>query len=109
MFWLTSVRKTYQTTETTPIHSVEVLGVRKRGWMRAKYFGIAPCEAIERVVLEVGRIVVCAEAEASTAMISSLSHGDPSTASPRALSTSPEFLMRNSGPWNACAAIETTT
>ena len=38
----------------------------------------------------VGRIVVCVEAEAevSTAMISSLSHGEPKTLVPSTLSTS---------------------
>ncbi len=79
--------------------------------MRAKYFGIAPCAAIERLVREVGRIVVCVEADAevSTAMISSLSQGEPRTSVPSALSTSSALSTRNCGPWKACAAIETIT
>ena len=36
MFSLTTVRPAYQTIERTPIQIVDVLGVRWRGWMRAK-------------------------------------------------------------------------
>ena len=60
---------------------VETSGVRKRGWIRPKLFGIDPKRAIERVVRAVGRIVVWVEAEAevSTAMIRILSSGEPKT------------------------------
>ena len=77
----------------------------------AKLFGSAPWLAIESVVRVVGRIVVCVEADAEvrTAMISSLSHGDPSTSLPSAPSTSSELLFRKPIPWKACAANETTT
>ncbi len=111
MFSLTIVSPTYQTIETTPIQIVDGPGVRKRGWIRPQYFGIAPCTAIERLVREVGRIVVCvdADAEVSTAMIRSLSQGEPRTSVPSALSTSSELSTRNWGPWNAWAAIETIT
>ncbi len=58
--------------------------------MRPKADGIAFQLAIDRVVRAVGRIVVWvdAEAEVSTAMISSLSSGEPNTAFPSAFSTS---------------------
>src|SRR4051794_3676674 len=98
---LTVVRPTYQTIESTPIQIVDGPGVRKRGWMRPQYDGIAPCAAIDSDVREVGRIVVWVDADAdvSTAMIRSLFHGEPSTSVPRALSTSSELSTRNCGPW----------
>ena len=70
--------------------SVETLGVRYLGWMRPKTAGIAFQRAIESVVRAVGRIVVWVDADAdvSTAMISSLSHGEPKTLVPSTLSTS---------------------
>ena len=108
---LTAVSPTYQTIESAPIQSVDGPGVRNRGWIRPQYFGSAPCAAIESEVREVGRIVVCVEAEAdvSTAMIKSLFQGEPSTSLPSALSTSSELSTRNPAPWYACAAIETDT
>ena len=74
-------------------------------------FGIAPHRAIDSVVRAVGRIVVCVDADAdvSTAMISSLSHGEPNTFVPSTLSTSFEFFSSVAVPANACAAVETTT
>ena len=58
-----------------------------------------------------GRIVVCVEADAdvSTAMMSSLFQGDPSTALASAFSTSSLLLVRKVAPWKDCAAIETIT
>ena len=69
--------------------------------------------AIESVVRAVGRIVVCVEAEAevSTAMISSLSSVPPST--PRAERVEHVFLVGFVGqeavPWKDWAAAVTTT
>ena len=65
-------------------------GVRKRGWTARVSLGTAPARAIESEVRAVGRIVVCVEADAevSTAMIRSLSSGEPKTSLPSALSTS---------------------
>ena len=65
-------------------------GVRKRGWTLPRLSGIACARAIESVVRAVGRIVVWVEAaaEVSTAMIRSLSSGEPNTSVPRWLSTS---------------------
>src|ERR1044072_2963793 len=101
MFSLTAVSPTYQTIERAPIQSVDGPGVRKRGWIRPKYFGSAPWAAIDSDVREVGKIVVCVDAEAdvSTAMISSLFHAEPSTSLPSALSTSSELSTRNPAPW----------
>ena len=69
--------------------------------------------AIDSVVRAVGRIVVCVEAEAevSTAMISSLSRVPPSTPVPSALRTSSWLasLVRKPTPWKDWAAAETTT
>ena len=78
----TELSVTKQTIETTPIQIVDALGVRYFGWMRAKCLGIAPCVAIDSVERVVGRIVVCVDAAAdvSTAMISSLSNGEPNDA-----------------------------
>ena len=66
---------------------------------------------MDSVARVVGRIVVCVEAEAevSTAMISSLSQGEPSTSFASAPSTSPELLLKKLTPWKACAANVTTT
>ena len=82
---LTRVRPTYQTIESAPIRIVETCGVRKRGWTLPRLFGIAFARAIESVVRAVGRIVVWvdAAAEVSTAMIRSLSSGEPKTSVPR--------------------------
>ena len=81
MFSLTIVSPTYQTIDRTPIRIVETCGVWKRGWTRAERPGIAPARAIDSVVRAVGRIVVWvdAAAEVSTAMIRSLSSGEPKT------------------------------
>ena len=67
--------------DAAPIQIVDVLGVRCFGCTFANILGIAPCDAIESDVRAVGRIVVCVEADAevSTAITSSLSHGDPIT------------------------------
>ena len=72
---------------------------------------MAPQRAIDSVVRAVGRIVVCVEADAdvSTAMISSLSSGEPSTLPPSALSTSSWLSIRNFSPPWACAAKLTIT
>ena len=74
---------------------VDTCGVRKRGWMRPSDSGIAPARAIDSDVRAVGRIVVCVEAaaEVSTAMISSLSSGEPKTAVPSTLKMSSEWSM----------------
>ena len=63
---------------------VETSGVWKRGWMRPRIAGIALARAIDSEVRAVGRIVVWvdAAAEVSTAMITSLSSGEPSTCVP---------------------------
>ena len=97
--------------ERMPIQSVDVDGVRKRGWMFANILGIAPCAAIESVVRAVGRMVVWvdADAEVSTAMIRSLSHGEPMTSLPSARKTSSELSARNFGPWKACAETVSST
>ena len=81
---LTIVRPTYQTIESVPIRIVEMCGVRKRGWTLPRLSGIALARAIESVVRAVGRIVVWvdAAAEVSTAMIRSLSSGEPKTSVP---------------------------
>src|ERR1700749_2906622 len=99
------------TAESAPIPSVEKGGVRKRGWMRPKISGSASHFAIDSVVRAVGRIVVWVDADAdvSTAMISSLFQGEPKTALPSGLSTSAEFAPRNFVPANAMAAVETLT
>src|SRR5436309_15778720 len=82
--------KTVHTIESPPIPSVDHDGVRNLGWMRPNTAGIAPQRAIDSVVRAVGRIVVCVEAAADvrTAMINSLSHGDPNTRPPSTFSTS---------------------
>ena len=79
--------------------------------MFPKTFGIAPHFAIDSVVRAVGRIVVWVDAEAdvSTAMISSLSHGEPKTDFPSGLRTSFWFAPRNLVPAYAIAAVETLT
>ncbi len=89
-----------QISDTAPITIVETSGVRYRGWIRPKILGIEPKRAIDSVVLAVGRMVVCvdAEAEVSTAMIRILSSGDPRTGPPRALSTSSPWCFRNVVP-----------
>jgi hypothetical protein len=62
--------------------------------------GSAPQRAIDRLVRAVGRIVVCVEAaaELSTAMISSLSSGEPKTWLPRTLSTSSALSTSSCSP-----------
>jgi hypothetical protein len=50
-----------------------------------------------------------AAAEVSTAMISSLSRGDPSTSVPSVARTSSELSIRVWGPSKAWAANDTTT
>ena len=71
------------------------------GWMFANRLGMAPWAAIESDVRAVGRIVVCVDADAdvSTAMIRSLSNGEPSTSLPSAWKTSSELSARNAAPW----------
>src|SRR3954453_9593285 len=105
------MRINVQISETTPIAIVETSGVRKRGWMRPKAFGIEPNRAIDRVVRAVGRIVVWvdAEAEVSTAMIRILSRGEPKTCPPRALRTSSALWVLKPGPAKATAAVPTIT
>ena len=79
--------------------------------MAAHRAGAAFQAAIDSDVRAVGRIVVWvdAAAEVSTAMISSLSRGEPSTSVPSTLSTSSEFSTSWSTPPKACAAIVTIT
>ena len=83
---LNVVSPTYQTTDSTPITIVEMWGVWKRSWTRAKVVGIALRAAIASEVRAVGRIVVCVDAAAdvSTAMIRILSSGVPNTSAPEA-------------------------
>ena len=72
--------------------------------------GIAFQRAIDSVVRAVGRIVVCVEAEAevSTAMISSLSHGEPKTLrAEHAAGRRSELSARKPVPAYAWAAAET--
>src|SRR3954447_17162360 len=98
-----------QINETTPIVMVETSGVRCLGWTRPNAFGIAPKRAIERVVLAVGRMVACvdAEAEGSTRLMSSLSHGVPKTSPPNALSTSSPWCLRKIVPEKDWADADT--
>src|SRR5436190_9927766 len=98
---LNASRAIVQTIDNPPISSVEKVGVRKRGWTRPKADGIDFHRAIDSVVRAVGRIVVCVEAEAevSTAMIISLSSGEPNTLVPSAFRTSLEFPARKAVPW----------
>src|ERR1019366_3715938 len=112
---------TYSTIETPPIASVETLGVRKRGWILAKAFGIALYAAIASDVRAVGRIVVCVDAAAdvSTISTSSLEKNkpapcEPNAALPRMLMTSLELAVLGSPfpvaptPANPTTAIATT-
>src|SRR3954447_26013660 len=110
MLVLTWMMKIVQISEIAPIVSVETPGVRWRGWIRPKAFGIAPNLAIESVVRAVGRIVVCVDADAdvSTAMMSSLSKGEPKTLSPRALRMSLWWWVRNWVPAYDWAAVATS-
>ena len=74
--------------------------------------GSAFARAIDSDVRAVGRIVVCVEAaaEVSTAMITILSSGLPSTSAPSSPSASPDSsLAIASGPAKATAAAETST
>ena len=76
--------------------AVPQTGVWKRGLTLRRSSGMAPCDAIERVVLAPGRIVVSVDAvaEVSTTAMSSLSSVEPSTAEPSGLRMSPELLAR---------------
>src|SRR5579864_7464708 len=105
----TELSVTKHAIDTAAIQIVDTPGVRKRGWILAKCFGIAPCAAIARVARVVGKIVVCVEAEAdvSTAMISSLSRCQGMTWLPSALRMSSAWALRKPTPWYACAAIDT--
>src|SRR5450631_1905764 len=84
------VRATYQTTATAPNIKVEKPGERYLGWMSAKRLGNALWTAMDSEERAAGRMVVCVddEADVSTQMMSSLFHGDPNTAVPRAFRTS---------------------
>ncbi len=95
------LRITKHAIETIAIQIVDTLGVRKRGWIFANCFGIAPCADIDSVARVVGKIVVCvdADAEVSTAMISSLSRCHGSTWPPSALRMSSAWLLRKPMPW----------
>ena len=78
--------------------------------MFAQNFGRAPLAPMESAVRAVGRIVVWVDAAAdvSTAMIISLSSGEPRTSFASAARTSPSpCSARYSAPWSACAAIVT--
>src|SRR5947208_3464209 len=52
-----------------PIPSVDQVGVRYFGWIRANWLGSALCAAIERLVRAVGRIVVWVEADADVRIV----------------------------------------
>src|SRR4051794_668134 len=87
-FWLSRFTPMNHTIDTAPMAMVDTVGVWWRGLTVPNVFGIAPHRAIESDVRAVGRIVVCvdAAAELSTAMIRSLSNGEPNTWEPSALS-----------------------
>ena len=89
--------------ERTAIQIVATPGVMCFGWTLANRLGNAPWTAIDSAVRVEGRIVVWVDADAdvSTAMISSLSSGEPNTSLPRAASTSSWLSSRNFGPWKA--------
>ena len=99
-FWLSSLTATYQMIEMTPIEIVDTVGVWNRGLTLPNVLGSAPQRAIDRLVRAVGRIVVCvdAAAELSTAMISSLSSGEPKTWVPSTLSTSSALSTSSFSP-----------
>ena len=111
MFSLRIVSPTYQTIEMTPMRIVAMCGVLKRGCTSPSFFGSAPQRLIDRTVRAVGRIVVWvdADAEVSTASITILSSGVPNTSLANALSTSSELFARKAEPWNAWAAVLTST
>ena len=71
----------YQIAASAPITQVETSGVRNRGWIRPSADGIARARAIDSVVRDAGRIVVCVDASAdvSTAITTIWSSGEPST------------------------------
>ena len=98
---LISLSPMYQATEITPIQIVATLRVSKCGCTVPNVFGAARLAAIESAERVAARIVVWHEADAdvSTATISSLSHGDPSTSVPRLESTSSLFSLRKPTPW----------
>ena len=56
-----------------------------------------------------GRIVVCVDADAdvSTAMIRSLSSGEPNTSLAERAQHVVLVVLEELGPWKACAATET--
>jgi hypothetical protein len=99
-FWLSSLTAMYQMIDTTPMTIVETVGVCHLGLTVPNVFGSAPQRAIDRLVRAVGRIVVCVEAaaELSTAMISSLSSGEPKTFVPSTLRTSSALSVRSFSP-----------
>src|SRR6476620_1250418 len=90
MFSLMIVRPTYQMIESAPIQSVDVLGVRLRGWMVPNIEGAAFTRAIDRDVRAVGRIVVWVDAAADvrTAITRIMFQGVPNTWVPSRFSTS---------------------
>src|ERR1700722_6448588 len=100
---LSRVSPTYQMMEMAPKSRVEKPGDRYLGWMSANFLGKALCTAIDNEDRAAGRGGVCGgdEAEVSTQMISSLFHGDPNTAEPRALRESSMLfpLVRKLTPW----------
>src|ERR1700722_4745960 len=108
---LMRVSTTYHTTATAPNTRVENPGDRCVGWMSAKRLGNALCTAIDSDERAAGRMVVCVDddAEVKTQIMRSLFHGDPNTAVPKALRTSPMLLLlvRKPVPWNDWAATDT--
>ena len=84
-----------------PIQIVATLGVRYFGWIVPNVLGAARLAAMESAERVAGRIVVWheAEAEVRTAMISSLSSGEPRTSVPRLESTSSLLSLRKPTPW----------
>ena len=96
MFSLTIVSPTYQTIDSDAHQDRrDVRRQEARVDVARATAGIALARAIDSDVRAVGRIVVCVEAaaEVSTAMISSLSSGEPSTSLPSTLKTSSELSM----------------
>ena len=96
-----------------PIVIVETCGVKKRGCTRPKASGIAPCRAIDSVVRDAGRIVVCVEdrADVMIASTTSLSSGYPSTSvarAPKIPASSSNSATRSRPAYDTTAIVVTT-
>ena len=89
---------------------VDTCGVWKRGCTRPKASGNAPWRAIDSMVREAGRIVVCVDesADVMIAMTTSLSSGEPSDVAGDARRRSPASSSNSatrSRPANATTAM----